>query len=242
MTLYDEFLELLDQAIEKYGSANKLAEALQVPANLITRWKNRERAPRLTTIQPLMNLMKVQGFSLADANPAKNVCFVDAKLVDSENGEPPLKAEDYSAIPMIGEVGAGIGFLPEESIKSWFLVHNKLPAVRYRRNLVAVQIGSGSTSMQPTLNPGDIVLVDRSDRDISNPGKMMLVMDPLDGSGMVKRVGVREQADDFILTFYSDNAVKWPPLVYSLNSDYGGDWDKAIAGRVIWAWADMREK
>ena len=96
--------------------------------------------------------------------------------------------------------------------------------------------------MQPTLNPGDIVLVDRDDRDVTRAGHMMLVLDPLDDSGMIKRVSVREKDDDFQITYYSDNAAKWPPCIYSLKNDFGGDWDRAIIGRVIWAWADVRDK
>ncbi len=142
----------------------------------------------------------------------------------------------------MGEVGAGAGYLPQEDIKSWFLVYRQLPAIRYRRNLVAVEIGPSSTSMQPTLNPGDIVLVDRDDRDVTRAGHMMLVLDPLDDSGMIKRVSVREKDDDFQITYYSDNAAKWPPGIYSLKNDFGGDWDRAIIGRVIWAWADVRDK
>ena len=43
-------------------------------------------------------------------------------------------------------------------------------------------------------------------------------------------------------SYYSDNAAKWPPGIYSLKNDFGGDWDRAIIGRVIWAWADVRDK
>ena len=39
MDIYAEFLALLDKAIEKCGNAKKLAEALDVHPNLITRWK-----------------------------------------------------------------------------------------------------------------------------------------------------------------------------------------------------------
>ena len=135
-----------------------------------------------------------------------------------------------------------LGYIPQEKVKSWFLAWRHHPAVRFRRNLIAVEIGPQSTSMQPTLNPGDIVLVDRDERDVQRPGHMMLVTDP-DGGGMVKRVSIEDRGNgDYRITFYSDNAALHPPLVYSLREDYAGDWDKVIAGRVIWAWTDMREK
>lgn len=173
---------------------------------------------------------------------SRDVCFVNAKVVPAGEYAAPPRAEDYIAAPLVGEVGAGPGYLPDDEIKSWFLAYKHLPAIRYRRNLIAVEIGHNSTSMQPTLNPGDIVLVDRDDRDVQRPGHMMLVLDPDDGSGMIKRVSVTERQEDFQITYYSDNGAKWPPMIYSLKNDFYDDWDKAIVGRVIWAWADVREK
>ena len=173
--------------------------------------------------------------------PDKDVCFVNARIVPAGEGVAPPQAEDYIAAPMVGEVGAGPGYIPQEEVKSWFLAYKHHPAVRLRRNLLAVELGKSSDSMMPTLNPGDIVLVDRDDRDVQRPGHMMLVCDP-DGAGMIKRVSVQEEEHDFRITFYSDNATKHPPLVYSLREDYLDDWDRAIVGRAIWAWSDIREK
>lgn len=241
MDIYKSFLNLLDKGIEKYGNARRLAEALGVNANLITRWKNKERVPNLTSIQPLMDLLDAD-LVQSNNNKVKEVCFANAYVIPAYEDSKPPKAEDYLAIPMFGEVGAGPGYFAQEGINSWFMLHNNLPAVRHRRNLIAVEIGKNSTSMQPTLNPGDIVLIDRDDRDVTKPGKMMLVLDPLDGSGMVKRVSVQEKKGDFGITFYSDNNSQYAPQIYSLNNDFDRDWDKAIVGRVIWAWSDMREK
>ena len=112
-----------------------------------------------------------------------------------------------------------------------------------RRNLIAVEIGKTSTSMLPLLSPGDIVLVDRDDIDVSHAGHIMLVRDP-EGAGMVKRVSVQPTpgGKDFSIQFYSDNAATNPPLLYSLREDYGGEISNAIVGRVIWAWSDVRGK
>ena len=96
--------------------------------------------------------------------------------------------------------------------------------------------------MTPLLNPLDIVLVDRDDRDVSKPGHIMLVLDP-EGQGMIKRVSAEEQNNgDFSVVYYSDNAMENPPMCYSLRKDFLNDWDRAVVGRVIWAWSDVREK
>lgn len=239
---YDKLLYLLKKAVDQYGSASALSRASGVSVANISRWINNKQAPRLTDLAPIMDLLGVLPKE-PNEDSGKDVCFVNAKLVPAaEDTYEPPQAEDYLAAPMVGEVGAGPGYIPQEEIKSWFLVYRNLPAVRYRRNLLAVEIGPHSDSMQPTLNPRDIVLVDRDDRDIQHPGHMMLVLDP-DGAGMIKRVAVEDLDDgDSRITFYSDNAMKHPPAVYSLERHYCNDWERCIVGRVIWAWADMRQK
>lgn len=241
MTIHDQFLRLLDEAISRFGSANKLAKYLNVPPNLITRWKNKQRIPQLDTIQPLMDMMKAE-LTAPVGVKLKNVCFVNARVIDADSVENRPKEEDYFAVPILGEVGAGTGFVPENEVKGWFMVHRSVTGSRDIRNLVAVEIAPHSISMRPTLNPLDIALVDKDDRDWLRNGNIMLVLDPMDGSSMIKRVSAREVKGDVQITFYSDNFAQYPPMVYSLMQDFGGEWHNAIVGKVIWAWTDMREK
>lgn len=224
------------------GNISRASQAWGVTGDNLHKWLRGDRIPTLEKISPILNQLGAS-LTLSNQDSGKDVCFVNAKLVPAaEDTYEPPQAEDYLAAPMVGEVGAGPGYIPQEEIKSWFLVYRNLPAVRYRRNLLAVEIGPHSDSMQPTLNPRDIALVDRDDRDIQHPGHMMLVLDP-DGAGMIKRVAVEDLDDgDSRITFYSDNAMKHPPAVYSLERHYCNDWERCIVGRVIWAWADMREK
>ena len=71
----------------------------------------------------------------------------------------------------------------------------------------------------------------------------MLVVEPgHDGGAMVKRVSTQKVDGDVELIFYSDNAKEYPPSIYRLNRDYGGDIARAIVGRVLWAWSDMTRK
>lgn len=243
-TFLDSALSVLKDYVAKNfnGNASEAARSLGISVPTLHTWLTGNRRPSLSKMTPLFDAIGAK-ISLPDKDSGKDVCFVNAKLVPAaEDTYEPPQAEDYLAAPMVGEVGAGPGYIPQEDIKSWFLVYRNLPAVRYRRNLLAVEIGPHSDSMQPTLNPRDIVLVDRDDRDIQHPGHMMLVLDP-DGAGMIKRVAVEDLDNgDSRITFYSDNAMKHPPAVYSLERHYYNDWERCIVGRVIWAWADMREK
>lgn len=238
MGKYEEsILAVLDAAIDRFRTAKALSEATGVSAANISRWR-KGRAPRISEVAPILEIMGVE-MKLPTAEASKEVCFVNAKVVPAGEHVRPPQSEDYIAAPLVGEVGAGPGYVAQEGVKSWFLVYKHIPAIRQRKDLIAVEIGDHSTSMSPLLNPKDIVLVDRGDCLVEKPGHIMLVRDP-DGAGMIKRVALNKNNGGLIIQFYSDNAAENPPLMYNIDEDY--TLDKAIVGRVIWAWTDVRNK
>ena len=237
---FDAAKSVLDREKAKYGTAKALADASGVdPAN-ISRWTRGKRSPKLEDIAPIFDVMQAKIVLPDEEDPARDICFVDARAVPAGANQPPPEVEDYLAVPLVEEVGAGPGLIPQGELLSWFLVYRHQDAIRYRRDLIAVRIGKRSTSMLPILHPGDVVLVDRQDRDVMTPGRIMLVMDP-DGAGMIKRVAVEEVKSerDWRIVFYSDNVANHPPIVYSLREDFLGDWDRAVVGRAIRAWSDI---
>ncbi|MHC1788270.1 S24 family peptidase [Solidesulfovibrio sp.] len=174
---------------------------------------------------------------------AREVCWVDAKVVPAGNGQPLPPSESYFAVPLVGEAGAGPGVMPKDEIKSWVLVYRHQHAVRFKHNLLAVEIERGSTSMVPLLRPGDIVLVDRDDCDPGKPGGIFLVREPgQEGGAMVKRVATKPVDHDLLVTFYSENAAENPAETYSLKGDYNDRITDAIVGRCVWAWSDITGK
>lgn len=222
------------------GNISRASHSWGVTGDNLHKWLRGDRVPTLEKISPIMNRL---GISLNLPHDAgREACFVNAKVVSAGEGATPPQTIDYLAAPMVDEADAGHGHLPKNEIRSCFPVYKHQDAVCCRKNLLAVEIGEHSTSMQPTLNPKDIVLVDRDDRDVSKPGHIMLVLDPVDGSGMITRVAVTDLENDFRITYYSDNTAENPPMVYSLEKDFNGDWEKAIVGRVVWAWSDVKEK
>jgi len=220
------------------GNVTKASQAWGVTGDNLHKWLRGDRIPTLEKISPIMDKL---GKFLPDVEPDRDVCFVNAKVMPAGEHVAPPQSEQYIAAPLVGEVGAGPGYFAQEEVESWFLVYKNVPAIMHRRNLIAVEIGPTSTSMQPLLNPGDIVLVDRDDQDVEHPGHIMLVRDP-EGAGMIKRVALNKEGTDWTLQFYSDNAAKNPPMTYKLGEDYDSDITKAVVGRVIWAWSDVRNK
>ena len=175
----------------------------------------------------------------------REVCFVDARIAQAGEGAQPPQSENYLAVPLVGEVGAGPGHIDQDEIVSWVLVYREHRSVNRRSNLLAVEVGKDQRSMIPTLHPGDIVLVDRNDwgyGEYAPPGNIFLVREPgQDGGGMVKRVATDGKGDLATITFYSDNAAEYGPKVYHMHQ-YDHDMKQAIVGKVVWAWADLSRK
>lgn len=222
------------------GVKSRAAKALNLSPMTLNQWLDGKRVPNLENLSPVFEKLNIT-FAVPQADASRDVCFVNAKVVPAGEHVLPPQSEDYIAAPLVGEVGAGPGYVAQDDIESWFLVYKHVPAIMHRKDLIAVEIGQHSTSMTPLLNPGDIVLVDREDHSVEHPGHIMLVRDP-DGAGMIKRVALNKDGDDWIVQFYSDNAAKNPPMIYKLAEDFDGDITKAVVGRVIWAWTDVRGK
>lgn len=220
------------------GNISAASKAWGVTGDNLNKWLSGKRVPSIKNISPIIDRL---GKFTAEKEAAREVCFVNAKIVPAGEHVAPPQAEDYIAAPLVGEVGAGPGYVAQDDVESWFLVYKHVAAIRQRSDLIAVEIGKSSTSMLPLLHPGDIVLVDRGDKIVDRPGRIMLVRDP-DGAGMIKRVSITGKGDDETIQFYSENAAHNPPETYNKNKDFNGDLNNAIVGRVIWAWMDVRDK
>lgn len=247
MNFYEKIIDGLNKlATNEFKNPRQLADYLGVEPNLITRWLNKDRVPRLDTLGEVMDKLGVSvtfPFEKDEIDTTRPICFVDAKISPAGYLLPPPDTEDYLAVPMVGEVGAGAGMIDQGELKSWVLVHSQSLAVRNRTNLLAVEIGRNQRSMIPTLHPEDIVLVNRDDygqNGYKPPGNIFLVRDPGMDGGMVKRVSVTEKGTRSTITFYSDNP-EYEPETYHLD-EYDNDIKKAIVGRVVWSWTDMSRK
>ena len=243
MGIEQQIRDALQGVLDEHdGNVSKAAEALGVGVQTFWGWMKEKRGAKGRTA--LWQALDAAGVSIVRSGrspePARDVCWIDSKVVPAGNGLPAPQSEDYLAVPLVEEVGAGPGIIPQGQLLSWFLVWRYQASVMHKRDLIAVMIGEHSTSMLPTLRPKDIVLVDRQDLDCSRPGRIMLAIDP-DGAGMIKRVSVKpvKKDKDWQITFYTDNTAENPPMVFSLREDYENDWKKAIGGHVVWAWSDM---
>jgi len=174
----------------------------------------------------------------------REIIFADAKVVSVNGSVPPPNQDEYLAVPLVGEAGAGPGMISKDEIESWVLVYRHHKSVQRRSNLIAVEIGKNQLSMVPTLHPGDIVLVDRESFEPSSFRELFLVRDPGQdgGGGKVKRVTLNGRGLSTIITFSSDNTDGgFQPDSRPL-SDYDGGLREAIIGKCVWGWTDLSGK
>ena len=246
--LGERFREIILKAISdgKFRNASHLAEVANVDQGTLSKYlTGKSSGMHLDNVGRILDVLGGDiCFPALGGEMAREVCFVDAKIVNIGDDLPLPDAEDYFAVPLVEEVGAGPGIIPQGALLSWLLVWRWQKSIANRsNNLIAVRLDKGADSMVPLLYPEDIVLIDRNERQVEGNGRMWLVLDPFDGSGKIKRVATKilPEAKDTRITYYSDNP-EYPPESYSLRNDFFDDWNRCIAGRVIWAWSDMTSK
>jgi hypothetical protein len=230
---------------KRYPNNKRMADELGVDPSQLNRFLKRERGLNSDSLGHILDRVGVTlSFCDEPADAAREVCFRPPDRAKAASGAPEPRADDYLAVPLAAPaVAASAGLVPEDSVDGWVLVWRHQESIRFRSNLVAVEVGLGEQSMTPTLHPGDIVLVDRDDRDPCPAGKIMLVREPGDdGAVHIRRVSTRRLDDDVELIYYSDDSREYPPATFRLGRDFGGDINGAIGGNVVWAWSDMTRK
>jgi transcriptional regulator with XRE-family HTH domain len=259
--IFEKIIEELRRRYQAGETQTELGKRLRVSDSTINRWFSGVRGGTKKSVDELMNyasnlemdfdheiaplLEKLGGKFDVGQNTPREVVFVDAKRTAAAGAAVGPIEENYFAVPMVGEVGAGPGIIPQDEIRSWVLVFRDHHSVRQRHNLLAVEIGKSQTSMMPTLHPLDIVLVDRDDwgqqGNYSPPGNIFMVREPgQEGGAMVKRVAVAGRGETSTVTFYSDNRDVGPETY--LLSLYEFDLRRAIVGKVVWSWVDLSRK
>ena len=245
MSFLQETKDAIQSMIDKNHSGNLSAFAKSIKFSQDRLWKFLNGTHGMNSIALGEILDKIGAkisFPGDRKDKTKNCIFINTTKTTQNGKSPDIPSEDYKAVPLIDmPVAAGPGLFSEESIRSWVLVYSLHPSVRMKTNLIAVEIGRGQRSMIPTLHPQDIVLVDLDEKSPGSSNCMYLVKEP-DGSVMVKRVSIEIRSGKTHLIFYSDNAQEYPPSMYVLEDDYQGDIEKAVVGKILWAWSDMSQK
>jgi hypothetical protein len=248
--IYEQLFDFIGGQIgpnKRFPTPLDLAKFLNLPKTQVSKLYNFLKGAD-TQYKTVMNWYQALGGEIDTSQRTfRDICFVDAKIVAAGETLKPPKAENYIAVPLVGEVGAGPGMVDQERLKSWILVYRQHHSVERRSNLLAVEIGKGQKSMVPLLYPEDIVLVDRNDwgenTRYAKPGNIYLVREPRqDGAGgKIKRVSIAGHGEEQTIIFTSENAEDLGPEPHKM-SEYNYNIRNAIIGKVIWAWSDLTGK
>ncbi len=247
MKFQESVLALLREYSEKEhgGDVKATAKTLGVEHVTLWHWLRGTRSPNLSQLSRAMDTLGIGVSSPRRSDTTREICFINPHVVPAGESALLPDSEDYLAVPLVGEAGAGPGIIPQNRIESWVLVYRNHRSVMRRTNLLAVEVGKNQRSMTPTLHPGDIVLVDRNDwgqEGFHAPGNIFLVREPgQEGGGKVKRIALSGKGKAAIITFYSDNVTENEPEPYPMHA-YDYDLRAAVVGRVVWAWADLSRK
>jgi len=245
MGLYEDIIHGLQTVVSKKFEGKPYRLAKLLGERKVSYVQKILKGERQKNLQLFCRLLEAAGAKITfeEADASREVHFVNPKIVNAEEIDGPVD-DDYLAVPLASmPVAAGPGIIPEEDIQSWVLVWRNHESVRHRSNLVAVEIGKNQHSMEPTLHPKDIVLIDRSDFIPKEPpGNIYLIREPAPDCALaIKRVRIQVKDGQEFIVFYSDNP-QYPPDFYNLKIDYDNDIKKAVIGRVVWAWSDMSKK
>lgn len=247
-TMYEEAIAWIKERSDGHGKAAEMMRRAGAPK---PSWYKLLQGKGVRS-ENLFEWLENLGFRLlppgeAPPEQTREVCFVDAKVVRSGAQGPPVVPEEYVAVPLVSEAGAGPGIVAQDEFKSWVLVYRNLRSIARRSNLIAVEVGKNSRSMVPLLHPGDLVLVDLDDKGelsgFAPPGNTYLVREPgQEGGGKIKRVSLSGTGKNTIITYYSENAAENEPEPFFLAQDFDNDITRAVVGKVVWAWTDLSRK
>lgn len=138
-----------------------------------------------------------------------------------------IRTEDYISVPLVeGSIAAGEPIISEDKIEGWTIIHAS--QVGHRPNLVAIRIDQrDGKSMEPYLQAGSMVAIDRDDREMVN-GKIYAVRTEWGCTiKFLKRQG------DFLILI-PGNKYHEPEVI-----DLAEMTTDPIVGRIIWNWQTL---
>ena len=108
-SLLDSALAAIQGYIEKNhdGNVASAARSLDVSVPTLHTWLKGTRIPSFSKMAPLLEKIGAYIVSPDEKDISREVCFVDAKVAPAGEDLPPPPDEDYLAVPLVEEVGAG---------------------------------------------------------------------------------------------------------------------------------------
>ena len=224
------FTARLQLILQHWPSADRLARAMGVSPSAFRKWLRGEAEPSRERLVALADAAKVgiawlaKGEGPPPSLPPEAPVGGRARTAEAERGMDPSR---FILLPKrVETVAAGTAGAPP-------LARPETEYIAFRHDWVRAALGiepqnliletAVGESMQPTIQSGDLLLVDTSDRTCSSFGIYVL---EVRRERLVKRV---QRKLDGTLVLISDNAAYQPDQI-------GGEMlrDVTVIGRVVW--------
>lgn len=247
MGFTEDLIQALNNGLQNQydGKYSHLAKAAGVHATTVKKILGGERTKWIGVLGQIADAAGLQVTQVNEGSSEEDV------QLDKKRERESLDTCDMKTIPQVGfdEV---LRFIDsqissnQESYTSMLLKYIQVPEnneyIRYRHSLVALELPANSTSMSPSLNPGDLLIVDIHDRiPQSPPGNIYLVRDPATGKAMIRRVGNTHKNGHDYLVYYTDNTLATPEMI-NIDKELAGRLENALKGRVVAAFCNMSIK
>lgn len=146
-------------------SLNDLAEKVSINPKILDLYEKGQAQISFDLLADLAKKLEASPHEFLVEEDAFPVQVPELKVfqANSAKNAPKLREEDYVSIPLTeSSIAAGQPIIQADKIEDYVLLH--IRAAGKRNNLVASRVDGDS--MEPMLHSGDIVVIDRDDKDV----------------------------------------------------------------------------
>ena len=192
------FLQQVQKLMEEKGIKDqKNFNEMVGVQRAITRWKSGESRPSVDSLMMIKELFgkSIDWLLTGEEAPWFSTLQPIITLVGAEPEIPEgVRSENYYAVPLVeGPIAAGYaGLIPGDYVSDLVWVYKPELGARQYHNLRAVRLGKDADSMEPTIHPGSIVIIDPTETQIT-PKAIFAVRLDREGGCAIKRV---QQTDE----------------------------------------------
>ncbi|NIU42756.1 MAG: helix-turn-helix domain-containing protein [Nitrospinaceae bacterium] len=221
---------LIAQNIKAYRtskgwSLEQLAAQTRVSPQVLELYEQGECALSPDLIETLcqtLGLAPVRLFLTGTEKPSKSPAL-KVFQADTVGSGSPVSTEDFVAVPLTSSaIAAGHPIIQEENIEDYVLLH--IRAAGKRANLVASRVDGNS--MEPMLHSGDIVVIDRNDKNYVKNKFFAVYYE----GGLTAKLLERKNNLLILRPINPNSEVQ----IIDLNEE-----DQPVVGRIIGAWKDL---
>ena len=126
-----------------------MADELDIDPSQLNRFLKMERGLNTDSLGHILDRIGATiTFGDEPADAVRDLCFRLPDKIQAEGNAPDPQSDDYLAVPLAASpVAAGPGLIPEDKVEGWVLVWRHQESIRFRSNLVAIEVGKNELSM-----------------------------------------------------------------------------------------------